>query len=222
MHLTWSLPVALSLGLATVAIAAESNSESVEIPLESVWALGMPGTRPVQELELPRDWTGVSDKDRHQLSAHVGIGWSLNPRVLPPRGASAGEAFVAPGHGLDALWQAHAVLYRKAERFTRLSADKECTLVIYSYPAGGYVHLKKAVRAGTEITAELEIVPHVETVVSSHYALIPLGVLPAGKYHVNVEVAPLAQKFVEIGFKPMTAQEIKRSICQSFDFEIVR
>jgi hypothetical protein len=79
--------------MALVGIAAEET-----IPLDRIWALGMPGTKDLRSLN-------EKSKENPLLT---GIEMAL--RVVPPVGKKAKPVFVVSGTGAEALKEAHGVI----------------------------------------------------------------------------------------------------------------
>ena len=190
------------------------GEEVVEIPLDRIWALRMPGTRKIGELE----------PDKPPLSVHgplVGeIRQSLAP--APPKGMQAKSAFAVLGSGEEALRQAHAVLVENKPAQDSFPAGGEISVVFYSHQFGGYVHLDQIRRRNGLVEIKYRFVPHLETYLTEHVALIPLGNLPSGEYEVRIIQVPIEQKFVDYGVKPINSEWERRIVCKSFSFSVVR
>jgi hypothetical protein len=222
------------LGLLTVvswltvssATAAPPENGAVEIPLKEVWALEMPGTRDITELEPPpvgigygpitdeiRRYALGSKRFREQIKNRKILGYqntAFGPRPIysvPPL-KPAGQGFAVPGD--NSLREAHAVLAKDAKPPEVLTGP--VTLVFYALRAGSYVHLDKIERDGFTITLTYHLQGHMTTDSTSHFALIPLGQLPPGKYAVKIERQGETWK---------NSQEIVDAIiCKSFQFEV--
>jgi hypothetical protein len=63
-------------------------------------------------------------------------------------------------------------------------------------------------------------VPHEESNVTEHFALIPIGKLQPGKYEIRIIQIPMDAKLVERGFKPPSRAVAASTVCQSSEFEI--
>lgn len=159
----------LSITLALLASAAHAE----EIPLKGIWARYMPGTQNVRELSP-------------KLSDDLAV-WLMRQSS---KGRNAGMCFLVPGEGKAALQGAVDVLIGGEKRPTKL-AGKEVSLVFYSYSAPGVVTIDSIEREKQTVTVRFEVTIHDEAISTTHFALIPLGNLPAGKLEVEVvEVEP--------------------------------
>ena len=184
-----SIIVAVVVGLFASTIRAE------EIPLKSVWAYDISGTQDVRKLsnELSNDFAT----------------WLMR---RTGEGGKSGKCFVVSGEGEVALQGAANVLLGGAKRPTKL-AGKEASLVFYSLAAPGYVSIDSIEKGGGKITVRFKIATHQESLSTTHFALIPLGKLSAGKLEVEiVEVDP---------DKPYSNRELtKRAVCKSCTIDI--
>lgn len=169
----------LILSSASLAVAEE---KPVDIPLKSIWAANMPGTRSIRDLE-PRandDHYRYGPLSREILRA-------IHPRVKPEE--DAGKCFAVEGEGLEALERANKVLVHDEKRPAVLPSGN-VTLIFYSRGASSYVHLQEASRKGSVITLKYRVVTHSEREITTHLALIPLGSLPPGRYQVEIDRLP--------------------------------
>jgi hypothetical protein len=201
------LAFASIVALASLAVADE---KPVEIPLKEVWAANMPDTRSVSELE-PGEAFG---KSRHKFgpmtrdifdALHMRKYVDNDGKITKP----AGPGFAVSGSGIEALRNAHAVFTGKAKP-AHVTGD--ATLVFYSISWGVYVHLGEIERNGKEVTVGFHFVKHPTLMPSTHFALIPVGKLPVGKYRVNIEQ--------EKSVHPYSADLAQRIVCKSFEFEV--
>lgn len=150
--------------------ATPSNPQSTyfsqNIPLETVWALDMPGTQPMNRIQrgTPLLYEAAEGKLVDEIRAAL---------KYDPRRPTAGPCFAVQGTGMTALRHAHAVLVREEKLPTEFQAGEELTLVFYSYQFGAYVHLTEVVDRGERIEIRYRFVPHETTEVTAHLALIP-------------------------------------------------
>ena len=200
-------------------VSISSTALGEEISLKSIWALDMPGTRNVRELE-PKPEAGLSADELISRSLVEQIRWSLNPNFWPKDGQKAGKAFVVAGSGLDALREAHGVLADKIERSSAVAADKETTIVFYAYNSGRSVLLDEVIRQGDTVTVKYHLHAHETLKSTTHFALIPLGKLTPGKIQVNIQRSPdTGPSGLVRRFKTVPADRI---VCGSFAFETAR
>jgi hypothetical protein len=167
--------------LACVACCSNSFAEdAVEIPLDQIWAWDMPGTINIQTLEKgtpSEDWLMTKIRDEQHSK-----GWM----------AKAGSAFAVEGTGLKALENAYDIILGKQSRPTSLSG--EVSVIFFSLAAGNYVHLTNVERDQNTINVRYKFVRHEEKHLTRHFAIIPLGKLPKGKYKVDIAAESPAPK----------------------------
>ncbi len=194
------------------------KAETVVIPLDQIWAYKMPGTRPMNAF-LQR---GVYVTPEGSLLGEIRRALVQEPvkgTSRPIQWKDAKPGFAVLGTGMDALREAHAVLVKKQEPRKSFPVDTEITLVFFSYDAGSYVHLHRVDRQDNVVEIRYQFVPHYSLDGSEHFALIPLGKLPAGKQRVNVIQSPLQQKHVDkFGVQPLRTEWGRRIVCKSFSF----
>jgi hypothetical protein len=178
----------------------------VAIPLDRIWAFRMPGTRDIQKLN-------PSDKDLVEL-----VQQSLG------RKSSNGDAksgFVVQGEAKDALQQAYDVLVSEKLDLKDVEGRKRIWIVFFSRDSSQYVHLHSIQLQANHITVRYRFVPHDSKELSRHFALIPLGNLPAGKYSVSMVNSPMEKRYLDIGFQPMPEAYVPKIVCSSFEFTVV-
>lgn len=179
-----------------------------EIPLSSIWAYSMPGSKDVVELEPAR----LSNSPKDLLS--VKIKNSLSPPNKP------GDAFIVRGANYNALQEAFDILVDKQKPGTEFKTGEKLTLVFYSFSWGGYVHIHDVERTKNVIKIRYQVKPHTTKETTSHFALIPLEKLTAGKYQVETENIPLGKEFDGWPVKPLTKKELDEYVCKGFSFSV--
>ncbi len=199
--------------LVLIASANAVADNVVQIPLKSILAHGMPGTRDVRELEKG----AVPPNQRAPLSDDIG-----GELEFIPKGQTTAKGFAVVGTGNAALRNAHAVLVKKQQPRQSFSADAEISVVFFSHSFDQYVHLDNVERRDKTIKIAYRFVPHETKQMTAHFALIPLGKLPVGKYRVDFVRLPLEQKYVDTGFRSVDSQWNNRVVCLPFSFEIVK
>jgi hypothetical protein len=136
---------------ATISSAAEQNKqpEAVEIPLDTIWAAGMPGTRDILELEKG------GTKQRGTLADKIAD-------TLPflPQGKTTGKGFAVVGTEKEALRSAYAVLAKKQQPRQSFPSNANIWVVFYSHTSGEYVHLDNVERREKTIKVAYRFVPH--------------------------------------------------------------
>jgi hypothetical protein len=189
--------------LAIVLCSAVGHREdSVEIPLDQIWALDMPGTRDVRELDPRQDL---------RETAISRIGGKLL-RGIDER-AKAGPCFLVAGEGKEALSNAAKVIVEGKSPTKTFPPNKDASLVFYAYPAPGYVHLHSVRRSDSTVTIKYQVVIHRSLNVTAHFALIPLGKLSAGQVSVETVEVPSETLY------PNHART-DRAVCNSCTFVI--
>lgn len=200
---------------ATISSAVEQNkkTEAVEIPLKSIWAHAMPGTRDIHELEK----AALPAKQAASLDNQIG-----DALQFLPKGKTTAKGFAVVGTEKEAVTKALAALVNKQQPRQTFLADAQVFVFFYSHSFGQYVHLDNVERRDKTVKIAYRFVPHATKQLTAHYALIPLGKLPVGKYRVDIVRLPLEQKYIDQGFKPVDSQWDNRVVCEPFSFEIVK
>jgi hypothetical protein len=191
------------------------QTKSQAIPLDKVWAYEMPGTLDIQEL-------GKGEKRKYGATLRDEISMAAVERLLEARKRPPTRSgFAVSGTGLAALREAHSVFVKNATPRERFSLDDEITLVFFSETAGGNrPHLRKIRQRDNLIELYYRLEPYTEGNLWGAIALIPVGKLAAGRYHVTLHQLPTEKKFVEWGFKPLDAAWAQRFICKPFQFSV--
>ncbi len=181
--------------------------DTVEIPLNQIWADSMPGTKNVYELEgTPSDYPLMTEiRKEHGFKTQL---------------AKAGAAFVVEGTGLEALKNAHVIIARKQTRPTFVPQDSEVSVIFFSLAFGNYVHLNKIEKNQNIIKIRYEFVPHSQKHLTRHFAIIPLGKLPKGRYEVDIAAEPFAQRFRDQGMAEIPDNRKLSRVSSSFKFSV--
>ena len=188
--------------LLSVSASAEPPKDTVTIPLDQIWAFDMPGTRDIRELE-PERGPMVSS-----------IGRSLSH--APAKGETVKPAFAVRGDGLQALRGAHAVLVEDAKPDSMFPVGSKLSVVFFSYQLGSFVHINNVERRGDVVEVQYRFVPHRTREMTVHFALIPLGELPHGKFTVQI-----IQSDSESGSKGLASRDWTHRVCGSSSFSVV-
>jgi hypothetical protein len=186
----------------------EPAADAVKIPLDRIWGYSMPGTRDVQELAA--DARSVPFMEIRRSI------WSI-----PAKQTKAGPAFAVSGTELEALRDVHSVLVNGKKPQQSFAAGSEIYVAFFSYANRPYVHLHNVERQGNTINIRWRFVPHETEETTEHFALIPLGKLPIGKFHVNIIRSPMPQEYIDLGFRPTSDVVADRNVCKSFSFEVM-
>jgi hypothetical protein len=97
-------------------------------------------------------------------------------------------------------------------------SEEDMTLVFFSYPAAYHSQLTKVEREGELISVRYRYQPHWSAESTVHFALIPLGRLPAGKYDVKFEQERMEQKYQDAGF--LRVWQERKLVSLPFSFTI--
>lgn len=218
-----------------VATSVSADEPSVEIPLDRIWAFDMPGTRDVAGIPLPevdeKRRPGL-DHERYRNERANLIEQMRQYLTAKPSSVQAMPGFVVP-HGVDihTLRQAsnrlaiskklgHTYPLEQIPAIEFPVSEEDVTLVFYSHPAAYHVRLTKVERQGHDIVVRYRFQPHAYVESTVHFALIPLGKLPAGKYQVNYEQERFEQKYHDAGFLRVHEGQEHHLICRPFSFTI--
>jgi hypothetical protein len=198
---------------ASDAIAAKDPGDVVKTPLNTIWAYAMPGTRDIHELEK----TALSAKQAASLDNQIG-----NVLQFLPKSKTTAKGFAVAGTEKEALSKALSAFIKKQQPRQAFPANAQVIVFFFSHSFGQYVHLNDVERREKTIKIVYRFVPHKTKQLTAHYALIPLGKLPIGKYRVDIVRLPLEQKYVNQGFKSVDSQWGNRVVCQPFSFEVIQ
>lgn len=185
----------IAILLALILSCSISHAEdSVEIPLSEIWALRMPGTRDVKELEPEAygpEARALSETEQFQRfnssnTQQIRNSLELEPDSDAPGPKKPGKAFAVVGTGKKALTEAKEILSGRKKPQSSFSANSRLSIVFYSLQSGSYVHLTSVERQGNRINIHFQFVPHFTDDMSDHFALIPVMQLPHGEIEVQI------------------------------------
>lgn len=188
--------------LATCSVADEPAEKAVEIPISSVWALHMEGTRDIRELESPVEESRVS-----KLLEELSRTWQGE------------EGIAVQGEGREALDEVCLTFTKKLPR-NQVHSDQPVSLVFYTAAVGYYIHLQDIKRVGNKFTIRYRFEPHQTRDLRLYMALIPVGRLPTGKYAVKIENLPLDKEWIDRGYEKPLARQLNH-VCHSFEFKVL-
>jgi hypothetical protein len=190
---------ALAMLSASLATAEE---KSVEIPLKTIWAYRMPGTRDINELD-----GGKAQKEFVEpLLKHIRDTWDND------------HGLAVQGEELEALQRFYRIEVDEIKN-CRLSADAPISLVFFNKPTYPIVHLQSVEKEGNRITVQYRLNPHRTAYSPQHLALIPLGKLDPGKYIVKMKRMPMGKSYRKTGL-PEPSPNQESNICKSFSFKV--
>lgn len=184
-----------------IALAFCATATAEEIPLKDIWALNMPGTCDVRELDCERS------------RALVG---TIRESLHLPDASSLTKGFAVEGSGAVALQHAHDVLVSGEKPRYRFAPDSELSIVFFSREFGRNVHIREVALKDGTMEVRYQLVPHKTENTTAHFALIPIGKLPVGKHHVKMARMPLDQSYRDASYQPLSDSDTRRIVCQSF------
>ncbi|MCI0334546.1 MAG: hypothetical protein L0228_15115 [Planctomycetes bacterium] len=204
-----ALIVALLLTANASAQTPSDESEAVTIPLEEIWAYGMPGTRKIEDIARLSDmrslgpifesWFNRSEKMKFKDVARAG--------------------FAVSGSDVSALRAALAVFSEKEKPQKRFSSEDKVTIVFFSEPCGGnHVRIEQVERVDNHIEIQYWLEPYFERTLSQTFALIPLGKLPPARYDVEMRQLPRDHKYIRLGLNPTDEDWSAKVLCKPFKF----
>jgi hypothetical protein len=192
------------------------NQKVVEIQLKEVWALNMPGTRELTDSKHGDTSDYVSEEGPLLNEIRRSLGY-----LRPEKNEVAGSSFAVLGDGMTAIKEAHAVMVKKKKPRDVFPAGRALSVVFFSHATNRYIHIQSIRRRASSIEIRYHVRPHLTANTSEHFALIPLGELPVGKFTVNMTPLPIENEFREQGFGPVDAKSLSRLVCKPFSFSVV-
>jgi hypothetical protein len=197
----------LITGLSAIIAFAETNahSESELIPLKDIWAYDMPGTHDIQTLKpaMPKDLVDLIQQSLGRTTSD----------------SHAKSGFVVQGDDKEALQTTYDVIVSGAAP-KKPQVNQKTWIVFFSRDSGQYVHLRDVQRQDKQFTVRYRFVPHDSKEMTRHFALIPLGNLPAGSYRVSIAKSPMEQRYVDAKFQPVPESFVSKIVCKPFEFVV--
>jgi hypothetical protein len=197
MRFALLVATAISVASGAPSLAAEPKSEAVEIPLEEIWALDMPGTQHIRELDSPDD--PIVDKVLNQISETQEFD----------------HCFVVRGEGSDALDEFLRVRTDHAH-WNRLPANEQLSLVFFTKPIREDIEIVSVTQRGKRITLRYRYAPPNSAESVPQLAVIPIGEVEVGDFYtVMIERSMADPDHLEAGFEepPLDRQDDIRMSC---------
>ena len=219
--------------------ASKNDAGGVEIPLDQIWALHMPGTKNILELDPDGDSNSLAllpddvRIKRWKSSLMRQIGDALMGDTSPdwPReGQTARPGFAVRGTGVDALHEAYDVLVEHKAARTSFRASDPISIIFFSYVTGSLVDVLSVVRRDTTIELRYRFVGPLDKRNALQIALIPLGECPPNNYQVSIIQLPPGQELMD-GTRVTVKREDwsesakkagERFVCHSFSFDVTK
>ncbi len=185
-----------------------SPDNTTTIPLDEIWALDMPGTKPIREL--------LKDpKDDNSLVGEIA-------RTLCKKyGKEVGPAFIVSGDGAEALKNTHAIITGMMKRSDKVPHAGTKSIFFFTNLDSRYIHVTKVDMKEGSIKIYCRETPHETSNMTVHFALIPLGKLHKGIFNVEIVSEPLEKGWADRGLKPYDEEKRKKKYCSSFKFEVI-
>ncbi|MGK7883406.1 MAG: hypothetical protein AB4057_02130 [Crocosphaera sp.] len=177
------------------------------ISLEEIWALDMPGTRPMNRTMRGEPLIYESPEGQLVDEIRKALGYDLEKK--------ADQCFAVSGEGMKALQEAHKVIVQGKEKKTKFSQDESISIVFFSSFFASYVHLVKVEKKGKVIQIIYRFVPHQTKEVTAHIALIPISHLETGQ--IQVEIKPETETQISNFDAEQWGQKI---VCRPFVFQV--
>jgi hypothetical protein len=201
-----------------------SNGSTQTIALDQIWALAIPGTHDIRELEpekfgerirtLSSEEQARLFQDSKMLQLQVAL-----EKGKPSAGEDARPGFAVLGTGREALDGACDVLVNGQKPDDSFPFGSNVTLVFFSHRCAQYVQLVNVERRDKTFEIKYRLVSSTLDF-TGHVALIPAGKLPTGKYQVEIIQMPGGKDStgrITGGLPPDKAAQV---VCRSFSFSI--
>jgi len=184
----------------------KEQPDTVTIPLDQVWAFRMPGTRDLGQITPAEN-----------LALVYAIRTALK---FPAKGSKARPAFVVSGDVAMALTAAKETLVQGIPPRPSFHTTDDLSVVFFSHASPLYVHLESVRRGNNEIEVRYRYVSHEQSWITDHFALIPLGKLPAGKYRIKIVQSPMDATLLAKGNRPPSRDFTESAVSKSSQFEV--
>jgi hypothetical protein len=199
--------------MCAIAFAQDADDESRVITLDEIWAYKMPGAREIEEFSTLADMRRMGS---------VFESWYLRSERLKFKDL-ARYGFAVEGSDVVALRAALAAFASDEKPRREFSADDEITIVFFSEPSGGnYVRIEQVELEDDKVEIQYRLEPYMELALSTSFALVPLGQMPAGEYHVEMRQLPRDQKFIEMGYMEFDEDWSGGVLCKPFSFVVTK
>lgn len=116
--------------------------------------------------------------------------------------------------------EAQRVIVDGAETQSVFPVESELTAVFFTTELNDYLDLKRVDIDGNTINIAFKLIPKETEDAPSYFALIPLGKLPTGEYHVNMVNSSDEQEWASSGRRPRGNEFVRRCICNPFSFTV--
>ncbi len=219
----------LMLLLAT-SVGCSREEPGVEIPLNKIWAWKMPGTQDIKTLE-PKHFGPTVRKLPEQEQVDLLLS-SLSQQIDFAIGRQTdekqpiGPGFAVAGTGHKALASVKEAMEQDQMPSQTFTFGTDISLFFFTRSSGWPVQLKSVAKLENTITVQYYFVPHRSNDLifgrsNRYFALIPLGILPAGSYSVNA-FQTIERKYTGRDFQTVDKEAGEKRVCKSFTFTVVQ
>lgn len=197
--------------ITAIALLTAATSLAETIPLANAWAMGMPGTREISKLD-PGERVGKTKSRYGKLTQGIRDSLTLDRRP-------AGPGFAASGTDKDALDTAYRILVK--DRKPSETVSSKINLIFFSLDSGANIQLESVERDAKDITIRYRFIGRGTLMMKNQFAIIPVGVLPTGKYRVELVQLPAKSDDPTIDVSKFDAAKMAEDIvCKPFTFEV--
>lgn len=187
----------LALLLASISsVAAETT-----IPLGQIYGHRMPGTIKLSDAVTP----GRVPPEKEWVS-------SIRLMLARPKSGKDDPGFAVRAVGPLALEEFHAKLAGLSGDPQPLTTSDRVSIGFHSRELARYVHLTSVSRNGDTFTLRYRFVLHESQETTTHFALVPVGKLDAGRYEVRVVLSEEASTEEK--------ELAERFVCESYQFDV--
>ncbi len=190
----------------------EPHGEPTEgrvIPLSDIWALGMPGTKPMIRV-IAKD--GIS----HVAPEGPFVQDILDALNSAERRHVSESGFAVRGEGMAALREVHSIIVGGQAPPTHFSAGERISLVFHSKHFGSYIHLDRVEVHEAIVDLSYRVVGHHDRYVTSHLALVPVTLEDTDDLWVAIRMSGLGDAV------PSTIDRLSRTVVRPFSISIER
>jgi len=216
----------------------QAGEETIEIPLDQIWgSIGSKSKGSLRSIEpeyfinrntpenIAKYGTPEGSKELHRL-AEKSLTYHIELAMNKKRGKT-GPGFVVVGTGKEALQGVCDVIVNGDEPSSEFPQGTGLSLIFFTHPAQPSVYLDRVERSGKIITIRYFLLMQGQLHATWRLAMIPLGTLPRGHYHVRMIRSPMKKvrtrgmkRIVSMGFAPVVPEAEPFIICQPFSFSI--
>jgi hypothetical protein len=166
---------------------------AIHVPLDQVWAYGMPDTKDVCELEpdlISAQTKGLPEKERQRLASYSILeNLAKSLRFLPDkRPVDQKPGFGVAGTGIEALRAARDVIVGDRPAQQAFAPGTNVSAVVFSYPSEYAITLDSVTKttnpkfykgSGRGVEVRYHLTPNLSADLIEHLVIIPIGKVPS-------------------------------------------